>query len=76
MGGSVIIGRRLIGPALVACLSLSLFPCISLEASDFNENPEQLLFMDIPSVIAASRKEQLTTEAPASVEVITAEEIR
>lgn len=36
---------------------------------------EEVLFADIPSVFGASRFEQLATEAPASVTVITAEDI-
>jgi iron complex outermembrane receptor protein len=37
---------------------------------------EGLLFLEIPMVFAASRKEQPVTEAPAAVTVISAEEIR
>jgi iron complex outermembrane receptor protein len=37
---------------------------------------EELLFMDIPVVVTASRKAQLITEAPASVSIITAEDIK
>ncbi|HXH28525.1 MAG TPA: TonB-dependent receptor, partial [Candidatus Polarisedimenticolia bacterium] len=36
---------------------------------------EMILFQDIPSVFAASKYEQKPTEAPASVSIITAEEI-
>jgi outer membrane receptor for ferrienterochelin and colicin len=36
---------------------------------------EMILFQDIPSVFAASKYEQKLTEAPASVSIITAEEI-
>jgi iron complex outermembrane receptor protein len=37
---------------------------------------EALLFLEIPVVVTASRKEQLTTEAPAAVTVVSAEDIR
>lgn len=37
---------------------------------------EELLFMEVPVVVTASRKEQPVTEAPAAVSVITAEDIR
>ena len=37
---------------------------------------EQLLFMEVPVVVTASRKEQPVSEAPAAVTAITAEEIR
>jgi iron complex outermembrane receptor protein len=37
---------------------------------------EGLLFLEIPVVVAASRKEQPVTEAPAAVTVISAEDIR
>lgn len=37
---------------------------------------EALLFQEIPSVFAASRYEQKITEAPSSVSIVTAEEIR
>lgn len=40
------------------------------------ENAEQLYFMEIPSVLVASRREQSVTDAPTSVEVITADEIK
>jgi iron complex outermembrane recepter protein len=40
------------------------------------QSSDELLFLEIPSVIAASRREQLATEAPASVEVINADEIK
>ena len=37
---------------------------------------ERLLFEEIPTVFTASKKEQLATESPSSVTVITAEDIR
>jgi iron complex outermembrane receptor protein len=37
---------------------------------------EEVLFEDIPSVYSASKHEQKVTEAPASVSIVTAEEIR
>ena len=37
---------------------------------------EELLFLDVPIVVTASKKEQFLTEAPATVTIITAEDIR
>ena len=37
---------------------------------------EQLLFMEVPVVVTASRKEQPLSEAPVAVSVVTAEDIR
>lgn len=37
---------------------------------------DELLFMDVPTVVTASRREQPVTEAPASVFVVTAEDIK
>jgi iron complex outermembrane receptor protein len=38
--------------------------------------PESLIFMEVPMVVTAARKEQPVTEAPAAVTVVSAEEIR
>lgn len=38
--------------------------------------PEEILFMEVPVVVTASRKEQPVTEAPVAISVITAEDIR
>ncbi|KAB2833553.1 MAG: TonB-dependent receptor [Candidatus Brocadia sp.] len=46
----------------------------SLESSPVDE--ESILFQEIPSVYSASKYEQKVTEAPSSVSIITAEEIK
>jgi iron complex outermembrane receptor protein len=38
--------------------------------------PEQLLFLEVPVVVSASRMGQPATEAPSSVSIVTADEIR
>lgn len=59
--------------ALVGVLLLGTgFDVLALEAV----SEEELLFMEIPIVVTASRKEQPVTEAPAAVTVITAEDIK
>lgn len=45
-------------------------------ASDSGMTGDELLFMDIPTVVTASRREQPADEAPVSLYVVTAEEIR
>lgn len=41
----------------------------------FSDENEDLMFADIPSVFSASKYEQKTTEAPARISIVTAEEI-
>ena len=41
-----------------------------------SSSPETVLFLTIPSVYGASKHEQKVTEAPASVSIVTADEIR
>ena len=51
---------------------------IKLPAVDcglWSQEKEHLLFQEIPVVITASRKEQPITQAPATISVITAEDI-
>ncbi len=53
--------------------------CPVLHAEDRKEEEitdEELLFMEIPVVVTASRMEQIVTEAPSSVSIITAEDIK
>ena len=61
----------------IAALSL---PLASVAESDLPElgssEDETLLFEDIPSVFGASKYEQRVTEAPSSVSIVTADEIR
>ena len=47
---------------------------LSLESDSFGE--ESILFQDIPSVFGASKYEQKVTEAPSSVSIVTADEIK
>ncbi|MCB4792818.1 MAG: TonB-dependent receptor [Elusimicrobia bacterium] len=61
--------------ASLVCACFCFVPQVSYGDSE-EQGGEQLFFMEIPSVIAASRREQPVTEAPASVEVVTAQEIR
>lgn len=63
-------------PVAVGLLVL-LGPPFSATAAELPEpaSDESILFLDVPSVVGASSYEQRATEAPASVTVITAEEI-
>ncbi|MBK8815308.1 MAG: TonB-dependent receptor plug domain-containing protein [Methylococcaceae bacterium] len=45
-------------------------------SKDMLKNGEDLLFEDIPSVYTASKYEQKVTKAPASVSIVTADEIK
>jgi iron complex outermembrane receptor protein len=68
--------RRISVSMLFACFCIGLLNVPSFGDGGKAGNVEELLFMEIPSVLAASRREQSVTDAPASVEVITAEEIK
>lgn len=62
-------------------LSIMLLCCFSStapaeKAAAEETGAETLLFMEVPVVVTASRKEQPITEAPAAVTVVTAEDIR
>lgn len=48
----------------------------SSSSADEGQGEEMLLFQDIPSVFSASKYEQKVTEAPSSVSIVTAEEIK
>jgi outer membrane receptor for ferrienterochelin and colicins len=65
----------------MAVALLIMFPLNSSAQSDTPASPvpvgeEMILFQEIPSVYGASKYEQKVTEAPASVSIITASEIR
>ncbi|OGS21897.1 MAG: hypothetical protein A3J83_04730 [Elusimicrobia bacterium RIFOXYA2_FULL_40_6] len=63
---------------LLAILFLTVsMPVLPLNvAAEETMGSEELLFMEIPVVVTASKKEQPITEAPATIFVITAEDIR
>ena len=61
---------------LFACFCIGFLNVPSFGDSGNAGSIEELLFMEIPSIVAASRREQSVTEAPASVEVISADEIK
>src|SRR3989442_14345579 len=66
---------------------LTFVPCAAVPAADAKVKPaaatsarpdpggEMILFQDLPSVFGASKYEQKPSEAPASVSIITSEEI-
>jgi iron complex outermembrane receptor protein len=61
------------------CLLIFLSICPAARADLPGEDvytAEELLFLEIPVVVTASRTAQPTTEAPSSVSVVTADEIR
>ena len=70
-----ILGRA-IPVLLVFCVSTLFNLAMADEISVFDANEDDALYFDsIPSVFGASKHEQKVTEAPATVSVITAEEI-
>lgn len=58
-----------------ACLLLAVFAHAQSEDASLGLDEEALLFEEIPSVFGASKYEQKVTEAPASVSIVTADEI-
>jgi iron complex outermembrane receptor protein len=69
-------GKRIFGSIAVTTMLLSL--CTGAFAQDdiFSEGSEELLFDEIPVVISAARMAQLITEAPSTISVVTAEDIK
>jgi outer membrane receptor for ferrienterochelin and colicin len=59
---------------LLVLIALPWIAAFAAAAAD--QPPEMLLFEQIPTVVTAARKEQLATQAPMSMTVITREEIR
>src|SRR5258706_11194462 len=71
--------------ACLALLFLAIFPTLEAPAAerpqpkpiDLTELPiEALMNLDVPKVYAASKIEQKTTEAPSSITIITADEVK
>ncbi|MBN1823864.1 MAG: TonB-dependent receptor [Endomicrobiales bacterium] len=69
--------RKKLSVMLALAVALSVMP-VNLFAIDpiEAEGALELLFMEIPSVVTASKKQETIKEAPAVVTVITAEEIK
>jgi len=69
---------------LIICIIILLLQTPTIAEDDLSEmdlfldsgTEEDLLFQDIPSVYGASKYEQKVTKAPASVSIVTADEIR
>lgn len=61
--------------SLLLC-PLQAFPESNLSNESMNPGDEMMLFQEIPSVYSASKYEQKVTEAPSSVSIITADEIK
>ncbi|HNP29462.1 MAG TPA: TonB-dependent receptor [Nitrospirales bacterium] len=61
-------------------ISVWLFPISAFAQFDLSDTmfsaEEKLLFQDIPSVYSASKYDQKITEAPSSISIVTAEEIK
>ena len=67
--------RLLLAPALFLCFSLTIMGPGVHSADGTEGSAEDVFFMDVPVVFAAAKFEQATSDAAASVTVITAEEI-
>lgn len=57
-------------------LPLQAYPESHISNESMNFGDEMMLFQEIPSVYSASKYEQKVTEAPSSVSIITADEIK
>jgi len=70
--------QKLLMPALVICslIPASVYAVSEGPVGSAQMNDEVLLFQDIPSVYSASKYEQKVTEAPSSISIVTADEIR
>src|SRR5882757_7507171 len=65
---------------IVLAIAATLGACLPLQAqtggsSNASPGGEEILFQELPSVFGASKYEQKPSEAPASVSIITADEI-
>ncbi|MFH1777294.1 MAG: TonB-dependent receptor [Candidatus Omnitrophota bacterium] len=60
---------------ILVLLSSPIVPNVSAQIEEY-VSPEAMLFMEIPTVITAAKREQAITEAPAAMTVITAEDIK
>jgi len=73
-------GKWMLRIFLNVCLSVSLFPIPAFAQLDLPDTTfsaeDNLLFQDIPSVYSASKYDQKITEAPSSISIVTAEEIK
>jgi len=75
MKGKIQVGTLLIGGLLA--LALPQLSAGQSDLPDLGESDEESLFIEeLPSVFGASKYEQRLSEAPASVSIITADEIR
>ena len=64
-------------PILLVLFWVVISPPVRAEESTEDETaPEELLFLEVPVVVSASRKEQPITEAPVAISVISADDIR
>ncbi|MBI5739723.1 MAG: TonB-dependent receptor [Nitrospirae bacterium] len=63
-------------PVLLFCLLCFPSPVYTQSSGSGGAADESILFLEIPSVYSASKYEQKITEAPSSVSIITADEIR
>jgi len=70
--------QKLLMPALVICslIPASVYAVSEGPVGSAQMNDEVLLFQDIPSVYSASKYEEKVTEAPSSISIVTADEIR
>lgn len=59
---------------VLVALGVALMLVSGISAAEMSA--EELLFMDIPQVISAGKRVQKSTEAPATIDVITAEDIK
>lgn len=62
--------------SLILSCSLLVLPLLSIPVSSQENSGEELLFMEIPSVITASKREEPVNKAPSVVYVVTGEEIK
>ena len=75
MRGKIPNGTLVIGSLLI--LAVPQLSVSQIDLPDLGELDEESLFMeDIPSVFGASKYEQRVSDAPASVSIVTADEIR